>query len=361
MSRGNDSAEKTQAPTARRLRDARRDGQVARSADASATLVLAVAAAIVAFAADAAARAVATLALQVWTQAASLSGVNITTALLWTTAQTLAAVSLALVTAIAAAGAAADFMQVGPLWVAKRIAPDLQRLNPADGLKRLVSMHNLIEAGKAILKTLLLLPLLWLLLRDALPDLLRLPRTDAASVATVLRATLAGLLGWTAALFVLVSLGDMLFQRWLHRRELRMSLQDVRREHRQDEGDPQLKGQRRRLQRQWARQDAVQAVKRANALVVNPTHIAVALQFDAKTISVPLVSAKGEGPEARRMREAAVAAGVPVVRNVALARALEAQVEVDEAVPEGLFDAVAEVLAWAQQVRDRMQADNVAR
>ena len=354
MSRGNDSAEKTEQPTARRLRDARRDGQVAHSADASATLVLAAAALLIVFAADAATRAVASFALQAWAQAASRDQAD-TTALLQAAAQTLAAVSLALVGAIAAAGAAADFMQVGALWAGKRIAPDAQRLNPAEGVQRLVSMHNLIEAAKAILKTLILLPLLMVLLRDALPDLLRLARSDATNVAAVLRATLGGLLGWTAALFVGVAFGDILFQRFVHRRELRMSLQDVRREHKEDEGDPQLKGQRRRLQRQWARQDAVQAVKRASALVVNPTHIAIALQFDPGTIAVPLVSAKGEGPQARRMRQAALAAGVPVVRNVALARALDAQVELDEEVPEGLFDAVAEVLAWAEQVRGRLQ------
>jgi type III secretion protein U len=367
MSRGKDSAEKTQEPTAKRLRDARRDGQIAHSVDASTTLVLAAAAGVIAFAGEGAVRAVASLAIELWTQAAALGSTHshadanhASTTL--AAFRTLADGSLALVAAIAAAGVAADLMQNGGLlWASKRIAPDAQRLNPAQGMQRLVSMRNVVEAGKAIVKTALLLVLLVVVVRHALPDLLRLIRSDAATIASVMHHQAAALFGWTAAAFVAVAFGDILWQRLMHRRELRMSKDELKREHKEDEGDPMLKGQRRRLQRQWASRDALQAVKRASAVVVNPTHIAVALEFDAKALSVPVVSAKGIGREAQQMREAARDAGVPIVRNVALARALDAQASVDDEVPEGLFDAVAQVLAWAQEVSGRMQADDTAR
>lgn len=366
MSRGNGSAEKTHEPTAKRLRDARRDGQIPHSADASTTLVLAAAAAVIAFAAEGAVRAVATLAVELWAQAAALgsapvhAGANHASTM-FAAFQTLAEVSLAVIAAIAVAGVAADLTQNGGLlWAGKRIAPDAQRLNTAQGLQRLVSMRNVIEAGKAIAKTALLFMLLVVFVRHALPDLLRLIRSDAATIASVVRHHAAALFGWTAAAFVMVAFGDILFQRFMHRRELRMSKDELKREHKEDEGDPMLKGQRRRLQRQWASRNALQAVKRASAVVVNPTHIAVALEFDAKALSVPVVSAKGAGREAQQMRMAARDAGVPIVRNIALARALDAQVDVDDEVPEGLFDAVAQVLAWAEQGRAQT-ADNDTR
>lgn len=367
MSRGNDSAEKTQEPTPKRLRDARRDGQIPHSIDASTTLVLAAAAAVIAFAADHAVRDVASLAVELWTQAAALGSTrahansNHASTML-AAFQSLAEVSLALVAAIAVAGVAADLMQSGGLlWAGKRIAPDAQRLNPAEGLKRLFSLRNVIEAGKAIVKTTLLLALLIVLLRQALPDMLRLIRTDATTIAAVLHHHAAALFGWTAAAFVAVAFGDILWHRFMHRRELRMSKDELRREHKEDEGDPMLKGQRRRLQRRWASQNALQAVKRASAVVVNPTHIAIALEFDAQALTVPVVSAKGAGREAQQMREAARDAGVPIVRNVALARALDAQVDVDDEVPEGLFDAVAQVLAWAQQVRSEVMSNDAVK
>jgi type III secretion protein U len=366
MSRGNDSAEKTQEPTSKRLRDARRDGQIPHSVDASTTLVLAAAAGVIAFAADGAVRAVASLAIELWTQAAALGSTRAhadanqarTTLAAF---RTLADSSLALVAAMAAAGVAADLMQNGGLlWAGKRISPDAQRLNPAQGLRRLVSMRNVVEAGKAIVKTALLLVLLVVVVRHALPDMLRLIRSDAVTIASVVHHHAAALFGWTAAAFVAVAFGDILWQRYMHRRELRMSKDELKREHKEDEGDPMLKGQRRRLQRQWASRNALQAVKRASAVVVNPTHIAVALEFDAKALCVPVVSAKGVGREAQQMREAARGAGVPIVHNVALARALDAQVDVDEEVPEGLFDAVAQVLAWAQELRVQAMPDEKA-
>jgi type III secretion protein U len=130
-----------------------------------------------------------------------------------------------------------------------------------------------------------------------------------------------------------------------------MSKADVRREYKQEEGDPQLRSHRKRLHKQWSSQDARKAAREATALVVNPTHIAVAILYDPEQTAIPLITAKAEGPLAQLMRREAEDAGVPVIRDVPLARALNYVAEEDDFIPEEYFDAVAEIIAWAERVR----------
>ena len=133
---------------------------------------------------------------------------------------------------------------------------------------------------------------------------------------------------------------------------MRMNTEEIRRERQTHEGDPHLRSQRRRLQRRWATGNAQQSARNATALVVNPTHIAVALFYEPDSTALPIVTGAGEGQLAALMRLEAETAGVPVLRSIALARSLYFVCEDDEEVPERLFDAVAEVLAWAISVRE---------
>ncbi len=357
MSQSNASGEKTHQPTQQKLRDARKQGQVAHSDDLTRSIVLAAAAVALLLFGHHAFAALRALAERAWGLAGSSQPgavlQDIGTACAWT----LAVVGVPAVAWLAASGAASDFAQAGPLWAAQRIAPDVSRLNPADGLKRIFSLNNLVETAKALLKTALLFGLFAVLGRRWLGELLTLP-TDVTAAGQVFARLLLELLASAAALFVLLSFGDLQWQRFEHRRKLRMSTDEVKRERKEHDGDPQLKGERKQLQRRWASQDLIGAAGRASALVVNPTHIAVALEFDIAGGEPPSLSAKGHGATARAMREAARDAGVPIVRNVALARALDREVEIEEAIPESLFDAVAEVLVWAQQLREQQQAAN---
>jgi flagellar biosynthetic protein FlhB len=153
---------------------------------------------------------------------------------------------------------------------------------------------------------------------------------------------------------MLLALGalDLLYQRWRHRRDLRMTREEVRREQREEEGDPQLRAERRRLQRELLAQRMVLDVPRATCVIVNPTHLAVALRYDEEDAeAAPVVLAKGEGELARRIVAAARAAGVPVLRNAPVARSLLA-CELGAAIPERLYEAVAEVLRIVLEDRD---------
>jgi type III secretion protein U len=201
------------------------------------------------------------------------------------------------------------------------------------------------------LKTLLLGAVLAWLIKHYTPDIMRLPAAGLPAYMGLDRRMLLVLGMSIVVLFAFVSIADRLFQNYSHRKRLRMSKSDVKREHKEDQGDPQLRGQRKRLHRQWSAQDAREAARKATALVVNPTHIAIAILYDPAQTAVPTITAKAEGHLARLMRREAEDAGVPVIRNVPLARSLNFCAEEDDFIPEEFFDAVAEVLAWAERMR----------
>jgi type III secretion protein U len=161
---------------------------------------------------------------------------------------------------------------------------------------------------------------------------------------------------WTVTLFALLALLDGVYQRFSFTKRMRMSLRDIRQEMKDAEGDPHTKQHRKQLADEWSQRGATQAASQANVLVVNPTHVAIAIDYHREHCPVPTIAAKGEDHVARAMREAAEAAGVPVVRNVTLARDLLARGEVGELIPQDLFDVIADVVLWAREVREELAA-----
>jgi type III secretion protein U len=141
-------------------------------------------------------------------------------------------------------------------------------------------------------------------------------------------------------------------------KKLRMSRRDIKQEYREDEGDPYIKQRRKQLHFEWAQQNMLSGARRANVIVTNPTHLAIALYYEKGETVVPIVTAKGEDYMAQLIREVAEEEGIPIMRNVDLARALYAEVELDDYIPRDLFEAVAQVLIWAREVRaERERAD----
>lgn len=346
----NDGGEKTEQPTEKRLRDARRDGDVAKSRDLAHTVTLLAWTLLLAGFGGFFADHVGGLLQYTWTQLDVSSPDALRDAGL-AAAKTLALLTVLPLGIVGLCGALAEFLQTGAVFAPKRIAPKGSHLDPAAGFKRMFSLDNLFEIAKSLLKTLLLAAVVMLILRRYLPDMLELPAAGIAAYIDLDRRLILTLCLWIVALFSFVSIGDRLFQKFSHRRRLRMSKQEVKREHKEDQGDPQARGQRRRLHRQWSTQDARQAARQATALVVNPTHIAIAILYEPERMAVPVITAKAEGNLARLMRSDAEDAGVPIVRDVPLARALNYHGEEDEFIPEEFFDAVAAVIAWAELTR----------
>ncbi len=354
MADKNDGGDKTEQPTPKKLQDARKKGQVAKSKDVTSTVELLVWLVLAAIAAGYAAAQVtglidaALLAIrQPFAIAAPALGAKAFHALL--------ALSAALLLPVAAVGAVTEYLQAGPVFSMERLKPKLENMNPVEGVKRMFSMDNLIELAKAAVKTVALLAIGWLAVSSLLPQLVHLPFAHRPeSVGGALWAAARPVLVWTVVLFALLSILDAVYQRWSFTKKMRMSRRDIRQEMKDNEGDPYIKQSRRRAHEEWSQQNAQQAARGANVLVVNPTHVAIAIDYDRESCPVPTIAAKGEGHVARAMREAAEEAGVPIVRNVPLARDMLARGEVGELVPADLCDVIAEVILWAKEVRDEM-------
>jgi type III secretion protein U len=350
-----DSGDKTEKPTDKRLRDARKKGDIPKSKELTSTFTLLIWLGLFTAAAPLAVRRVADLALQViasigqpFSYSAPAMGWLAMEAVLWIAAMLLLPVMLV--------GLAVEFVQAGPIFTLEKIKPKLENLNPVQGVKKMFSMNNLIEVLKAALKTLLLLAIGWFALRSLLPDILQLMGATPSAMGTALFQVTAKLLGWTLAAFFLVSVLDIAWQRHNFTKKMRMSMSDIKKEMKESEGDPLIKAQRKQAHHEWSQQGAAQSAAKANVLVVNPTHVAIAIDYDRETCPVPTLSAKGEDGTALAMREAAQQAGVPIVRNIALARDMLVRAEVGEIIPQDLFETMAEVILWARQVRDDIQA-----
>lgn len=361
MADKNDGGDKTEKPTAKRLLDARKKGDVAKSRDVTGTVGLAVWLVLGGLVSGLATERVGALFQQVFERLprgsdpaafgllAALLGGQALELLLWLTAL--------LVLPVAAIGLLTEFLQAGPVLAFEKLTPNLGHLNPAEGVKRMFSMDNLVELAKAVAKTVVLFAIGWSVARGVLPQVMALAGSHvppAQAMAALTWQLSLKLLAWCVALFALLALLDAAYQRWSFTRKMRMSLRDIRQEMKESEGDPYIRQQRRQAHAEWSQRNAAAAAGAANALVVNPTHVAIAIEYDRERCPVPRVSAKGEDHVARAMREAAEAAGVPIVRNVPLARDMLARAEAGQIVPPDLFDVIAEVVLWAQEVRAQL-------
>lgn len=351
MADKNDGGDKTEKPTPRRLRDARRKGEVAKSKDVTSVAALFAWVLLGALLTPFLMQSLIAPLDVAFSGLADPGGAAMRAAV-WRAARTFVTASLVLLAPVAVVGTLAEFLQAGPVATTERMKFKLDHLNPGEGLKRMFSVDNLFEVGKSVLKTAVLILITALVVCGAFGALTGLPRGTAAAALAAMGQLGFQLLAASAGVFVFVAVLDAAYQRFAFTKRLRMSRRDIRQESKDDEGDPHIRAQRRQLHQEWSNRNAAEAARGASVLVVNPTHLAVALVYDPKDHPAPVVSAKGEGPLAAAMRREAEASQVPVAQNVSLARALHARTELEEVVPEDLFAAVAEVILWAQRLRE---------
>ena len=234
---------------------------------------------------------------------------------------------------------------------AKPLQPDLTRLNPLSGLGRLFSKQQLFETAKLLFLTIVVGLIGWQFLSShmlSFASLVMQPlESGMGQLGLWMRSGVTILLG-VVTVFALI---DFPMQKFLYAQRMRMSQEEVKREHREHEGDPHVKGQRRRRQRELANRLSIGAVPRADLVVMNPTHYAVAIQYDDTTMAAPRVIAKGADLIALRIRDVAKEHKIPVLQSPMLARALYAHTELDQEVPAALYTAVAQVLAYVYQLK----------
>ena len=351
-----DYGDKTEQATPRKRQEARERGQVAKSTDLTIALLLLGAFLMLLCWGDEMGRGITRLVTSSLSQvgAAELT-MNTVSALFSDKIVAAMAIVAPFALVVGIIALLANFIQIGPVWAGSVIQPDIERISPVRGFGRIFSMRGIMRTvmgvGKlAIIGTVVYLVLsryvrpgsgrsLFALFGDNLQGSFERARTAACELG----------ISCAAAMLILAIL-DFAYQKWQHEKELRMTKRELREELKRFEGDPKLKERRRRIQRQIASQRYLKEVPKADVVVTNPTHYAVAIAYDPKQDGAPRVVAKGEALLAQRIREVAMKANVPIVERPPLAQALYRTVEVGSEIPKQLYEAVAEVLAYVWRI-----------
>jgi type III secretion protein U len=363
VAQGKDSADKNELPTPKKLRDARKKGDVAKSKDLATGLLTLAWLVLFVCVSGYVAGELARLASTTIAQAASASFEQAATAIGWDALWTLMRITFVTMLPVALIGTVTEFLQVGPVMTTEKMKFGMEKLNPMEGLKRMFGKDGLVELLKSLIKVALVVGIVYIVIRSALSGSGQLVRLAGSSPidnagANAAMSTLGltysltlQMLAMIVAVFLLVAVGDRIYAKHSFIKKMKMSRRDIKQEHKEDEGDPQIRSMRRDMHQEWANQNSLGATRGSAALLVNPTHISIALDYDQERCPVPVIAAKGTGELAAAMRAEAESAGVPIIRNVQAARSLWARGEIGEIVPEDLFDAVAAVILWAAKAR----------
>ncbi len=343
------SEEKTEQPSDKKLRDARRDGETSKSTDLPFAAILLCASLGFSLAGPQMAEQLRQLMLAGLDVKRAQNDLRVADA--FTEAATHALFLVLPIVAVAALAAVVSLAaQVGLQTSFKPLELKFDAINPVSGLKRIFSVRSLIDLLKTVLKALLIGAVLYRTVMLLIPLVIGVVYQPLTALDDIAWGVLCKVFGVAGVLYAIIGVADYGIQYWLFLRDHKMSKDEVKRENKDSEGDPHIKNERRKLSREFANSEPNEPVANANVVVVNPTHYAVALRYDPGETGLPRVIAKGVDGDARVIREQAMRFGVPIVGNPPLARALFL-VAVNDAIPEPLFDSVAAVLAWVEDMR----------
>lgn len=350
-----DSDDKTEEPTGKRLGDARKEGNVPQTMEVKALMSLVLAVIMVGMLAPGMATRIKDTISPFVTQphAIELGKDGLAELLLHLGFGVLTAMAapFSLVIILGIVGSVAQTK--GFMWVPKRIAPDFKKLNPLQGVKRIVSATQLIELVKQLVKLSVLGSLLGWVFWTSVADFQNLATLDLLAILDYIGDKVYWMIVITLMVVVVLSVGDYLFQHWRWMEKMRMTKQEVKDEHKQQEGDPQVKAKIKSLRVQRARKRMMAAVPKADVVITNPTHYAVALKYDMESMGAPVLVAKGVDLIAKRIRDLADEHDVPIVENPPVARALYAAVEIDHEIPPEHYKAVAEIIGYVMRLKGK--------
>src|SRR5579872_5589938 len=347
MSNEHDAASRTEEATPRRLEQARAEGDVAKSGELSQTFALAGAFAAVAIGGGFFARNLAEgltpfLSHPDTIELRGSAGV----AVAWQLMMIAAPALIAVFGSTMLAGIFGNVIQSGLLFTTAKLRPDLSKLSPAEGFKRLLGIDGFVQFLRAALKVVLTGLVAWWVLAPHAHDLPALVTKNPVDLLTYCAGLARSLMFAVLALLSMGALADFVWQRqrFLHR--MKMTKEELKEDFRQSEGDPHVRARLRQIRMERARRRMIQAVPKATVVVVNPTHYAVALRYEQGETPAPECVAKGVDAVALKIREVAEAAKVPIVEDPPLARALYQAVEVDETIPHEHYEAVAKIIGF---------------
>jgi flagellar biosynthetic protein FlhB len=343
--------ERTEKATPKKKQDARKKGQIAQSREIPSVMVLLSALSVFYFAGGWMFNQLADVMRGIFDHLVQKSfGAESAQMLLGHIFQQLLILLAPLLAVILVAGIFANLVQTGFMLTGETLTPKLSKLNPLSGIKRLFSLRSTVEVVKAILKVIIVGGMAYATLFkevDHIPALIELEISEIMAY----MGQVALRLGYYTCLVLMVLAGiDYVFQIWQHERDLRMTKQEIKDEHRQYEGDPMVRSRIRAVQREMAMKRMMDEVPDSTVVITNPTHLAVALKFD-RSMPAPKVVAKGAGHVAEKIKSLAQDHDVPIIEQKPLARALYKNVEIDQFIPADLYHAVAEMLAYVYRLK----------
>lgn len=350
-----DQSQKTEEPTQKKLDDSRNKGQVATSREVSNWFMILAGTIIVAMIAPSMSSNIKGVMHKfLATPHAIPVEVGNLADIIGSTATEIGFIMILPVLLLLVAAFASTMVQNGLVVALDRIKPKMERASPLAGAKRLFSLKSLVEFVKGIAKISIVATVATMLMLPSFEGLEQLVKMEMSSAADVLHALVSKLLFGVLAVVTIIAAIDFLYQRFEHMKQMRMSRQEIKDEHKQSEGDPMVKQRLRQIRQERARQRTVAAVPDASVLITNPTHFAVALKYEMDDMAAPVLLAKGQDFIALKMREVAEEHGIPIVENPPVARALYANVEVDEEIPQEHFKAVAEIIGYVFRLNGKM-------
>lgn len=352
MADNSSDQEKTEQPTAKKRADAKKDGQVPRSRELNTTLMLMAGSIALISMGDGMGRSLADL---------MVSGLRLDRNQIFETGSMLTKMSDSLLMAftmllpfiilLVAVAIISPALLGGFSFSGKALAPKFSKLDPIKGMKKLFSANGLMELVKALLKVLLIGSISIVIIWSQIDTLMGLGNLGFKE----LFARAVEIVGWTflfiSSSMIIIALIDAPFQIWQNTKKLRMTKQEIKDENKNSEGDPELKGKVRAMQQEMAMRRMMQEIPKADVIVTNPTHYAVAIKYDDQSMSAPRLLAKGHDEVAARIREIAEENNVPIFEAPPLARAIYFTTDLDQEIPAALYQAVAMVLAYIYQLR----------
>jgi flagellar biosynthetic protein FlhB len=246
---------------------------------------------------------------------------------------------------------AATLLQVGVVNNEEALEANVDRINPVEGFKRIFSLRSLVEGLKSVLKLLLVSGVAYLILKSEFGRIPNLSAWSIEGIAHFLFDISVRLIAGVGLLMLVIAAADYLYQWWDLEKQMRMSKQEIKEEHKSREGDPLIKARIRRIQREMASKRMMTEVPKADVVITNPTHIACALRYDPATMAAPQLIAKGAGTTAERIKEIAREKNIPVIENKPLARTIFKTLKIGQVIPRELFTAVAQVLSYVYKLR----------
>ena len=349
------SGEKTEEPTPKKLRDARKKGQVAKSKEVSGTFGLLLVIATLWFMSDDYINGIMEMVIlpaTVYNEPFEEAFKIVTTGILDKTIGLL----LPLVAVSMLGAIAGNVFQFGFLISGESIKPDIKKINPVEGMKKIFALKNLVEFFKSIIKIVFLSVVVYYVIRNSLGDMVEMPHCGSSCILPVTGVLLKKLLIYAIVAFVIIAVLDFMFEKHQFTKQNKMTKDEVKREHKESEGSPEIKGKRKEVHQEILNE--AENTKKSDVVIKNPTHLAIGLHYNQEKTPLPVVTVKGRGGRARFIIKIAEKEGIPILENVPLAHALF-DTDIASYIPSDLIEPVAEVFRWVEDLKEQEKYGDV--